>query len=489
MNHSRLIAKIKERNAKAWFKAIACTIIYIVFLYWVKSWWGIIVIPFIIDAYVTKIIKWGWWKQLKNNFLRNIMAWVDALVFALVAVYFLNQFFFQNFVIPSSSLEKTLLTGDYLLVSKLAYGPRIPQTPLSFPLMQHTVPGLGCKSYLEHPHWPYRRVKGTGHVKLNDIVVFNYPSGDTVAVNVQDQDYYRLVYQIGTQLTLQPNGTTLLSTIPSDSSYVEHLKVFNTLYNTGSNYIHHHPEIFGKVVARPVDRRENYVKRCVGMPGDKFEIRNDTIYLNDKAQPQPEHAQWNYAVSFRSIPTTDELKALGISKEDLSMPLNEPYTYLMPLTNKVKAYFLKDTLRIASLKRFHMEDEWLYPQNMRKDWSVNNYGPLLIPHRGQTINLTLSNLPIYERPIRIYEGNKLQVSDGKIYINDKPATSYTFRYNYYWMMGDNRDNSADSRFWGFVPETHIVGQPLFIWMSLDKDYGWLDGKIRWNRFFKGVTKA
>ena len=171
------------------------------FLYWVDAWWGLIVVPFLFDLYFTHKINWGWWREPEvGPVTRFIMSWVDAIVFALVAIYFLNQFFFQNFVIPSSSLEKTLLTGDYLLVSKLSYGPRIPQTPLTMPLTQHTLPIFNCKSYLEKPHWEYRRVKGLGHVQLNDIVVFNYPAGDTVAVNQQNQDYYRMAYQMGDEL-------------------------------------------------------------------------------------------------------------------------------------------------------------------------------------------------------------------------------------------------------------------------------------------------
>lgn len=172
-------------------------VLYLLFLLWVGSWWGLLVVPFIFDVYFTKKINWGWWKNLKNTTARSIMGWVDAIIFGLVAIYFINQFFFQNYVIPSSSLEKTLLTGDYLLVSKLSYGPRIPQTPLYMPLTQHTLPVVNCRSYLEWPQWEYRRVKGFGKPQLNDIVVFNYPAGDTVAENVQDMDFYRLAYQTG----------------------------------------------------------------------------------------------------------------------------------------------------------------------------------------------------------------------------------------------------------------------------------------------------
>ena len=192
-------AKINPRVQ--WAKFIAVMVCYLLFLFWVGSWWGLIIVPFIYDVYISKKIKWQWWKDAEGP-TRFIMGWVDALVFALVAVYFINLFFFQNFVIPSSSLEKSLLTGDYLFVSKLSYGPRIPETPLTMPLTQHTLPVINTKSYLDWPHWDYRRVKGLGNVKLNDIVVFNYPAGDTLcsADAYQEQDYYALCSYIGKSL-------------------------------------------------------------------------------------------------------------------------------------------------------------------------------------------------------------------------------------------------------------------------------------------------
>ena len=214
---------------------------YLAFLYWVESWWGLIVVPFIFDICFTKKIKWGWWKEPEvGPATRFIMSWVDAIVFALIGVYFLTQFFFQNFVIPSSSLEKTLLTGDYLLVSKLAYGPRIPQTPLTMPMTQHTLPIINCKSYLEYPHWDYRRVKGLGNVEVNDIVVFNYPAGDTVALAQQNQDYYRLAYQIGDQLLgTQTADTTSIfpqtivipatASLLPETSYEEQQRIYNNV--------------------------------------------------------------------------------------------------------------------------------------------------------------------------------------------------------------------------------------------------------------------
>ena len=470
---------------------------YLAFLYWVESWWGLIVVPFIFDICFTKKIKWGWWKEPEvGPATRFIMSWVDAIVFALIGVYFLTQFFFQNFVIPSSSLEKTLLTGDYLLVSKLAYGPRIPQTPLTMPMTQHTLPIINCKSYLEYPHWDYRRVKGLGNVEVNDIVVFNYPAGDTVALAQQNQDYYRLAYQIGDQLLgTQTADTTSIfpqtivipatASLLPETSYEEQQRIYNNVYAAGTAYMRQHPEEFGGITSRPTDRRENYVKRCVGLPGQTLQIKNDTVYLDGKPNPEPENVQYAYEVTFKQdLP--DELKReLGITEEDLYAQRNGN-TVWMPLTHKVRKQLEARKDIVASIARAVPDAGWLYPQNMAKDWTTANYGPLWIPKKGETLRLTLANLPIYERPIRVYEGNSLEVRGGKIYINGKAADSYTFKMDYYWMQGDNRDNSADSRFWGFVPEDHIVGKPLFIWISLDPDYGLFDGKMRWSRFFKWV---
>ena len=470
---------------------------YLAFLYWVESWWGLIVVPFIFDICFTKKIKWGWWKEPEvGPATRFIMSWVDAIVFALIGVYFLTQFFFQNFVIPSSSLEKTLLTGDYLLVSKLAYGPRIPQTPLTMPMTQHTLPIINCKSYLEYPHWDYRRVKGLGNVEVNDIVVFNYPAGDTVALAQQNQDYYRLAYQIGDQLLgTQTADTTSIfpqtivipatASLLPETSYEEQQRIYNNVYAAGTAYMRQHPEEFGEITSRPTDRRENYVKRCVGLPGQTLQIKNDTVYLDGKPNPEPENVQYAYEVTFKQdLP--DELKReFGITEEDLYAQRNGN-TVWMPLTHKVRKQLEARKDIVASIARAVPDAGWLYPQNMAKDWTTANYGPLWIPKKGETLRLTLANLPIYERPIRVYEGNSLKVRGGKIYINGKAADSYTFKMDYYWMQGDNRDNSADSRFWGFVPEDHIVGKPLFIWISLDPDYGLFDGKIRWSRFFKWV---
>ena len=468
----------KKLNMKVqWAKFICVLVLYVLFLYWVGSWWGLLVIPFIYDVYITKKINWQWWKDAEGP-VRWVMSWVDALVFALVAVYFINLFFFQNYVIPSSSLEKSLLTGDYLFVSKVSYGPRIPETPLTMPLTQHTMPIFECKSYIEWPHWDYRRVKGLGKVQLNDIVVFNFPAGDTIcsAPQYQAYDYYQLCYQIGYQAYPQrPNP---------DSLTQEQLPLyFNTIYQAGKQTIEANPQEYGLIDTRPTDRRENYVKRCVGLPGQTLQIKDRVIYINGKANKEPDNVQYTYHVKLKRHFTDEEMQEWGITMEELRDLNNYGY---MPMTNSTAAALKQrsDIVESITLNK-DASDLDIYPLNGNMHWTCDNYGPIWIPAKGESIDLTLKNLPIYERPIRTYEGNKLEVKDGKIYINDKETTKYTFKMDYYWMQGDNRHNSLDSRYWGFVPEDHIVGKPIFIWWSSDPDRGGFSG-IRWNRLFRFV---
>ena len=472
-------AKINPRVQ--WGKFIAVTLCYLLFLFWVGSWWGLIVVPFIYDVYISKKIKWQWWKDAEGP-TRFIMGWVDALVFALVAVYFINLFFFQNFVIPSSSLEKSLLTGDYLFVSKVSYGPRIPETPLSMPLTQHTLPIINTKSYIEWPHWDYRRVKGLGHVKLNDIVVFNYPAGDTLcsADAYKDQDYYALCSYIGKSLLAsqgmeQPDLKAMNPVAQRD--YLESVMAM------GRKYMKENPVEYGEIITRPTDRRENYVKRCVGLPGQTLQIKNRIVYLNGKANKEPDNVQYSYYVKLKGQMPTELMDELGISNEDMAS-LNQ-YGYL-PLTQRAakKLAARKDIVADIRLNTDAQTGD-LYPLNAYTGWTRDNYGPVWIPKKGATVKLNMKNIAVYERPIRAYEHNDLKVKDGQIYINGRLAHSYTFKMDYYWMMGDNRHNSADSRYWGFVPEDHIVGKPIFIWWSHNPDHPGFSG-IRWSRLFNFV---
>ena len=487
---------------KNWIKFTVVTLLYLAFLVWVKSWWGLLVLPLIYDAYISHKINWGWWRTAQSALVRGVMSWVDAIVFALVAVYFVNLYIFQNYQIPSSSLEKSLLVGDFLYVSKMSYGPRVPNTPLSMPLTQHTLPILNCKSYIEWPQWKYRRVAGLGKVQRGDIVVFNFPAGDTVALNHQAEDFYSLAYREGRRVYPR---TLHIDSLPP----LQQRTVYNLYYNAGRNLILSNPQVYGEVVTRPVDRRENYVKRCIGLPGDTLEIRQAHVYIDGKPIDDPQEMQLNYFVQTTGPQIPESLfRELGISTDDQMLmtvdPAWEPAleelgltrrdeqgrlapVYHLPLTRQMRET-LAGNKRLVS--HIVMEPEEyggdLYPLNSPTGWTRNDYGPIWIPKRGATIDLTLENLPLYERCIEAYEGNRLEVKEDGIYINGEKRDSYTFQMDYYWMMGDNRHNSADSRYWGFVPEDHVVGKPILVWLSLDKDRGWLDGKIRWNRLFKWV---
>lgn len=469
----------KKLNMKLqWTKFIVVTVLYLLFLFWVESWLGLLVVPFIFDIYISKKIKWQWWKDSEGP-TRFIMSWVDALMFALVAVYFINLFFFQNYVIPSSSLEKSLLTGDYLFVSKISYGPRIPQTPLTLPLTQHTLPLFECKSYIEFPQWDYRRVKGLGNVELNDIVVFNYPAGDTICSSSQwqAQDYYQMCYSYGSQVY---NSQVNVDSLTAQQRWDYDRKIFSL----GREYIRQNRSTYGDIDSRPVDRRENYVKRCVGLPGQTLQIKNRIVYINGKANKEPDNVQYTYNIKKKADIPEAMMYELGISMED-KISLNQ--NGYMPLT-KHAADELRKHKEIAESVTINTDvngDMYMYPLNGHYGWTRDNYGPIWIPQKGKSIKLTMDNIAIYERPIRVYEGNELEVRNGKIFINGKEAKEYTFKMDYYWMMGDNRHNSADSRYWGFVPEDHIVGKPIFIWWSNDPDRSFFSG-IRWSRLFRWV---
>ena len=496
--------KLKDATTRQWVTMGIVMLLYLAFLVWIKSWWGLLVVPFIFDAYITKIVPWGFWREWKNDTARGIMSWVDAIVFALVAVYFVNLYIFQNYQIPTSSLEKSLLVGDYLFVSKASYGPRTPNTPLSLPLTLHTIPGTDTKSYIDWPQWKYKRAQGWEKVKLNDIVVFNFPAGDTVATNFQQTDYYSLAYNEGKRRYGERVDMSTLTREQQRTAY-------DIFYAEGTKMIKSNPRIYGEVITRPVDRRENYVKRCVGLPGDTLQIKNAHVWLNGKQMEDPEQMQLNYFVQTTGPVIPDEIfRELGISEEDrwemgsdqswenelLSMGLNTRQqngrltpTYNLPLTKEMLEKLQANKKLVSKIVMEPERENFmgqLFPLNLYTKWTRNDYGPIWIPKKGATIQLNEDNLPIYERCIEAYEGNKLERKADGIYINGVKTNEYTFQMDYYWMMGDNRHKSADSRYWGFVPEDHVVGKPVLIWLSLDKDRDWLDGKIRWNRLFKWV---
>lgn len=475
---------------KQWLKVAAAALVIILFSIWLGNALVLLLLPFAVDVYVSRFIPWTWWKKIENKSVRTVFEWADAIIFALVAVYFINIYLFQNYKIPTSSLEKTLLVGDHLFVSKVAYGPRTPNTPFSFPLMQHTVPVLNCKSYIEGIQWDSRRLAGLGQVERNDIVVFNFPAGDTVATARQAEDYAGMCYQAGL-------AQLAANAINVDSLYKKGEDVRSLCLKVGRQIVNGDKATYGDIIYRPVDRRENYVKRCVGLPGEKLQIIDRELYINNKRIAR-EPGQQHYCVILASQPLTEEIyDNLEISKENSSRAgggndAQGNYVYFLPLTQQNQADLRKvpfvKQVEEKSLSEISAMPQTTYPAGYNPKWGMDDYGPIWIPKAGKTIALNTKILAIYETVIRNYEGNKLEVKAGKIFINGKETNRYTFKMDYYWMMGDNRHNSADSRVWGFVPEDHIVGQPLFVWLSLNPDKGITQGGIRFNRFFKYAGK-
>lgn len=467
----------RERVARTkktrWVRFGIVTLIFILWVIWLGNPWVLLLLPLLFDIYITGYIPFTWWKKSKSKVTRTVMSWVDAIVYALILVYLVFTFVGQNYEIPSSSLEKSLLVGDYLWVNKMAYGPRVPMTPLHFPLVQNTFPVINTKSYIEWPQWRYHRLKGLGNVKTGDIVVFNFPAGDTVATKMQNPDFYTLVKYFGRDVVVNNPGQ------------------------------------FGEIVYRPVDRRENYVKRAVGLPGETLKIVNGDIFINGKKQPQPANVQFNYL--FQTVrPLTDaDWERYKISRDDVAQALVQPdpaeavnWTqagfdlsalagspiYHLPLTANAVEELKKSGLLKALVREPAPAGEFLFPDGLSENWTRQDYGPVMIPRKGMTVKLTPENWPMYERVIRNYEYHTdSYVKDGRVYIDGKPADSYTFEMDYYFMMGDNRDCSLDSRYWGFVPEDHIVGKPMRVLISFDKDKSLFNGGIRWDRILKNAN--
>ncbi len=390
-------------------------------------------------------------KKYKKSAARE---WVDAGIFAVIAATLIRTFVFEAYVIPTPSMEKTLLVNDFLFVSKFSYGPRIPNTPIAMPFVHHTMPLFDIKSYVEWIHIPYTRWFAAP-VKRNDVVVFNFPAGDTV-INKEgyqsEQPYYSVARMLG-------NGDM----------------------NAGRKIILGDPDSYPLIV-RPVDKQENFIKRCVGIAGDTLQIKDQNIYIDGQATKLPDYSETNYIVT-----TGGQQLDETVMKDEYDIDINNgeefqqtgvPNRYAMLLTSVARDKMMKSGLA-KNIIPYIDSNRSVYPYDAQYNWTPDNYGPIWIPKKGASITLTSLNYPFYERAIRDYEKNKLELLNGKIFINDKESNSYTFKMDYYWMMGDNRHQSLDSRFWGLVPEDHIVGEAWMIWMS------WKNG-VRWSRLFKKI---
>ena len=417
--------KLKEILGK-FFTIVAFiifTIAWTLFVYVLEGEW-LYFIPLIVgDILFWETLNYKFWKKREKKPKKKkseVRSWIDAIGFAVIAATLLRTFLIEAYTIPTSSMEKSMLIGDFLFVSKVAYGPRVPMTPIAFPLVHHTMPIGNGKSYTEAVKLPYHRMKGLGKIERNDCVVFNWPA---------------------------------------------------------------------ETLGRPVDKKENYVKRCVGVPGDKIELIDAQLMVNDAPQEEPEgmKKQWHYNVSTKGTGLNPNIlyEKYDITEGGYGRNKNE---YNLTLTNESRDA-IQNFTNVTSVKRQYEKGgiyaDYIFPHDKKFKWNVDNFGPITVPAAGETVSITTENLSIYKDIIERYENNKLEVVAGEIYINDKVATTYTFAMDYFWMMGDNRHNSADSRFWGFVPENHIVGKALFVWMSWDKNAKGLK-KIRWNRLFSSV---
>ena len=446
---------LKDLYHDKWARFIFWSLLYLLWVIWLGNYWWLLGLAVIFDHHITRKVKWLFWKkEYKEGEKRNVwLDWLDAIIFAVVFVTFINIFFFQAFKIPSSSMESSLLTGDHLFVSKLAFGPRVPQTPLTIPFTHNVI--FGKESYSTLIQNEYRRLKGFRNVERGDYVVFGFPDGDTVLTKAPADDYYTVCRFYGKDYAVKS---------------------------------------YGPVIVRPSDKKDHYVKRCVAIHGDTLSVVNGQVYINSAAQEVWPGVQSTYTVvTDGSRINLKTLEKLGLNISELMYDDALPGYPQMPLT----AAMLKEVKGCANVVSVEEQVDvyppdypdsylMLFPYRESFRWTRDNYGPIWIPEAGATVKLNMENLPLYERIIRVYEKNQLDVTpEGSIIINGNVTDEYTFKQDYYFMMGDNRHNSLDSRYWGFVPEDHIVGRPALIWLSTDINKSF-PANIRWRRFFKFV---
>ena len=448
---------LKDLSRNKWVKLGFWSVLYVAWVVWLGNYWWLFGLAVIFDVFISKKVNWTFWKKREYKEGEKpgvLIEWIDAIIFAVVVVTFINMFFFQAFKIPSSSMESTLYTGDHLFVGKLAYGPRVPETPLTIPFTHNVLPG-GGKSYSTLIKNDYRRLKGFGNVKRGDCVVFGFPNGDTVLTKRPSEDYYAWVRQAGREYVI---------------------------------------DNFGPVMVHPMDKKDHYVKRCVAVAGDTLEVIDGIVYVNGAQEPFYKGRQTSYTIRTNGQKINPKnLEKLGINISEIWYDQYLPGYQALPLTDSMVEE-IKSYSNVVSVEKNidsfppDYPDSYLsiFPYMEELGWTRDNYGPIWIPKKGESVRIDANNLPFYERLITSYEHNTLEVGPhGKILINGEETKSYTFKQDYFFMMGDNRHNSLDSRYWGFVPEDHIVGKPRVIWFSSDRNYKF-PNNVRWGRIFKFV---
>jgi signal peptidase I len=436
------------------------------------------------------------WTGKKKSFTRE---WGEAIVFAIVAATVIRTFFLEAFTIPTPSMEKSMLVGDYLFVSKMSYGPKIPQTPVSVPFVHNTLPGGMRNSYVDWFSLPYFRLPGFGDVGRFDPVVFNFPNGDTIIVDpyYAGHDYYNILRQealwmAGNRFEEYKNNRTKYEALArrnfEDKKICESCKASRQSRKAFP---------IGGLKDRPIDKKENYIKRCIGLPGDNLQIIDRQVHINGVPIENPEEMMWSYYFGLNSAAASKKLaQEMDLPRGEMEPVGQDSLGRFIYRASFTQAQY--ESLKSNKEVRFiEVSNEPLVTENMMEifpnvpmapfnTWTRDNMGPVYIPKAGESIELTPENAAMYKRTISVYEGATWEEKDGKILINGSEATSYTFKYNYYWMMGDNRHQSADSRYWGFVPETHVVGKAVFTWFSKENADYHGSSKVRWNRIFRTV---
>ncbi len=460
---------LSKYERKVLIRAGVALFIYFLWVIWLGNYWFLLGLPIVFDMYLTRKVNWSPWKKREGD-NPTVIEWLDALIFAVIAVTIINIFLFQNYKIPTGSMEKSLQINDHLYVSKLAYGPRIPNTPLALPFMSNTIPKTKTPSFVSWPHWNYKRLKGFGHVKRWDPVVFNFPEGDTVCFERSETSYYMLVRQEAAELKAR------------DIAMGKAIKSKDEYYNLGRKIILDNYTM----VVRPVDKTDNYIKRCVAVAGDSLEIRDAVVYINGEKEPFIPGRQVYYSLNNGGKVIRQKIfEDLGIYESNRTRTNTG---YLLPLTHEMVEELSKipSVTSIDPTPFFNTPDtSSIFPHSGLYQWTLDNFGPLYIPKKGATVEINMETLPFYERIIGHYEKNELEVRDSTIFINGEKADTYTFKMNYYWMMGDNRHSSLDSRYWGFVPEDHVIGTPKFIWLALNQDKPF-PSNIQWKRMFRSI---